>query len=135
MKRVILSCSVLKEAHGTFQSRSAPHQLPASVTAQSDSWRSPPSAVCAQDFKNSKKYVKEGAYDFYFNIEYVTRFNDQISHLHFSKISKYKIAKNSNTDSKLQIIFLLFLGWVGMEDIRKGCFCWLNKDQNERGIH
>ena len=31
-----------------------------------------------------------------FNIEYVTRFNDQISHLYFSKISKYKIAKNSN---------------------------------------
>lgn len=38
-------------------------------------------------------------------------------------------------DSKLQIIFLLFLGWVGMEDVRKGCFCWLNKDPNERGIH
>lgn len=83
-----------------------------------------------QEFKAicKPKYL----YDFYFNIEYVTRFNDQISHLHFSKISKYKIAKNSNTDSKLQIIFLLFLGWVGMEDIRKGCFCWLNKDQNER---
>lgn len=31
-------------------------------------------------------------------------------------------------DSKLQIIFLSFLGWVGMEDVRKGCFCGLNKD-------
>lgn len=44
------------------------------------------------------------------------------------------MAKNSNTDSKLQII-LLFLGWLGMEDIRKGSFCWLNKDQNKRGIN
>ena len=105
---------------------------------------SPPSVIhgghrslptCARDFKNSKQYAEEGVYDFYFNIEYVTRFNDQISHLYFSKISKYKIAKNSNTDSKLQIIFLLFLGWVAMEDIRKGCFCWLNKYQNEGGIH
>lgn len=38
----------------------------------------------------------------------------------FPKVSKYKIAKNSNTDNKLQIIFPLFLGQVGLEDVRKG---------------
>lgn len=61
----------------------------------------------------------------------VTRFNDQISHLHFPKISKYKIAKNSNTESKLQIMHLFFLGWGEMEDIRKGRFCWLIRIRKE----
>lgn len=61
------------------------------------------------------KTQRRHVYDFYFNVEYVTGFNDQISHLHFSKISKYKIAENSNTDSKLQIVFVFVSGWKTLE--------------------
>lgn len=50
--------------------------------------------------------------------------------IYISKISKYKIAKNSNTEQATNNIF----GVTGMEDIRKGCSCCLN-GLDERGIH
>lgn len=43
--------------------------------------------------------------------------------IYISKISKYKIAKNSNTEQATNNIFF---GVTGMEDIRKGCSCCLN---------
>lgn len=89
-----------------------------------------------QDFEatHQRWYV----YDFYFNIIVILNVSQDLTiKLVIYIFQRYltKIAENSNIDSKLQIILLLFLGWVGMEDIRKGCFCWLNKDQNDRGIN
>lgn len=111
VKRIILSCSGLKETHGAFQSRSV-HQLSANVTTQRDSWWSPFfTNMCSrlQEFKAIRRRRCLWLLILNMSQDLMTKLVIYI----FQRYLNIKLLKIQITDSKLQIIFVSGVGSNG----------------------